>query len=49
MDVDELLPEDELLDQSCLTRDDCIQDLIREASPECLYCALESLETEEDD
>ncbi|MGI8746689.1 MAG: hypothetical protein ACR2NN_29765 [Bryobacteraceae bacterium] len=39
---------DEFLETSCLAREDCIQELLRDARPGCLYCALGSLEDEED-
>jgi hypothetical protein len=47
--VEQLLLEDEFLDDaSCLAREDCIQELIRDAPAGCLYCALASLEDGED-
>jgi hypothetical protein len=47
-DTDELLMDDEFLETSCLASEECVQELIAEIAPGCLYCALGSLEDEED-
>lgn len=49
---DELVfDEDEGLDLDgviCLSDEDCVEDLIQDAPPGCLYCALRDLDDEED-
>ena len=36
-------------DLPCLARDSCIEAVIREAPPNCLYCQLSELELGDDD
>lgn len=46
--MDEAFLEDEVLETSCLARESCIEELLREAPHGCLYCVLGDLKDEED-
>ena len=40
---------DDLDDLPCLTRDECLSDLLREAPANCLYCRLADLDDGDDE
>jgi hypothetical protein len=47
IDNDDLFT-DEFLETSCLAREECAQELLKDAAAGCFYCALATLEDDED-
>lgn len=46
--VDDDLFTDEFLEDSCLAREECVQELLRDAPAGCFYCALAEMEEQDD-